>query len=404
MIHLEHKKAEAQWFESFAPALAVERLDVSTDAKFRAMKALKASCLRELRNGVTKIWQVPDLWYGKRIDYRYQRQDFSVDGEAAPLEVFYPNLRSKRRAVGRFTRSGQSAMLGLWLALRGRFPGAEARLLSPQVYFESSRVLGSLSVACSDTGRIGLLDSSTLVTDPLRYVADVELDALVVDTTAWDLSSPDIQRIIDWADAQRLPLFAVRSHLKLDCLGAEYGLLGSVVLLSDEDEAIGTAVVESLSLGGLLAVHEDLYPFLWDPEFLRLTAARTERIRSTTRAIVGALEPFLAARSERLRIERFGHDLFFIVYYRGGSAHCPDAFVELARAAHVPARYCDSFGFDFPSLTNVILRHEDTGECSLRICSGDDPHRSDAIAALLRRYLDLPGLGRGQDVTPARRA
>ncbi len=368
------------------------------------MKALKASCLRELRNGVTKIWEVPGLWYGKRIDYRYQRQDFSVEGAAAPLEVFYPNLRSNRRAVGRFTRSGQSAMLGLWLALRSRRPGAEARLLSPQIYFESWRVLQSLGVACSGTGRLGLLDSSTLAADPLRYLAGVDLDALVVDTTTWDLSSPDIQRIIDWAEAQRLPLFVVRSHLKLDCLGAEYGLLGSVVLLSEDEEALGTALVESLSLGGLLAVHEDLYPFLWDPEFLRLTAARTARIQTTTRAIVGALEPFLAARSERLRIERFGHDLFFIVYYRGGSAHCPDAFVELARDADVPARYCDSFGFDFPSLTNVILRHPETGECSIRICSGDDPRRSEATAALLRRYLDLPELGRGEDVTPARQA
>jgi hypothetical protein len=333
------------------------------------------------------IWPLEESFHGKKVNYRYQRQDFVIEG-ASPLEVFYPGLKSKLNVTGHFTRSGQSATFGTALALKNWEEKFTLRFLAPQIYFETLRVFDGLKIARTADAMTALLDSSTLEKTPLEYLKDQKIKRLVVDTTNWCINSSDIQDVINWAEKQNIELFLVRSHLKLDCLGAEYGLLGSVVKISSEkNKEWDKFLLETLSYGGLLAVQEQLYPFLWDETFLKLTEARTERIRSNTNYITNELGKFFKELKHPLRLKILHHGLFFGVFYQGQADHHPEKFLRLSYMHQVPAKYCDSFGFDFLSLTNVVSYHENIQESSLRFCSGDNTEQVAESLKLIQDYL-----------------
>lgn len=355
--------------------------------KFKLMKEIKAKTLLSLPNSVTMIWPLKDSFNGKKVNYRYQRQDFVIEGHS-PLEVFYPGLKSSSNVTGHFARSGQSAMFGMALALKNWDEKFSLRFLAKMTYFETSRIFDGLKIQRDQNAVTAFLDSSTLETAPLQYLKDQKLNRLIVDTTNWCLTSQYIQNVIDWAQKEKVELFLVRSHLKLDCLGAEYGLLGSVVrIASDENKEWDKFFLETFSYTGLLAVHEQVYPFLWDEEFLRLTEARTERIRANTKFLTTHLEDYFKELKHPLRLKILDHGLFFGVFYQGKADHHPEKFLRLSYMHQVPAKYCDSFGFDFLSLTNVVSFHENIQESSLRFCSGDNTEQVEDSLKLIKDYL-----------------
>src|SRR6478735_7739363 len=100
------KNAEIEWFRRFASDLQIPATFDPLMTKFKLMKELKAKTLQELSNSVTMIWPLKESFAGKKINYRYQRQDFIIQGHS-PLEVYYPGLKTKLNVNGHFTRSGQ---------------------------------------------------------------------------------------------------------------------------------------------------------------------------------------------------------------------------------------------------------------------------------------------------------
>jgi hypothetical protein len=385
--YIRFKNAELEWFRRFSPDLQIPSTFDPLMTKFKLMKELKAKMLNALPNSVTMIWPLKETFSGKKITYRYQRQDFIIEGHS-PLEVYYPGLKTNLNVNGHFTRSGQSATFGLALALKNTHADLTLQYLSQHTYFESLRVFEGLKIISDKYSTTALLDSSQLEKEPMFYLEGKKLFRLIVDTTNWNINSPYIQKIINWAEQEKTELFLIRSHLKLDCLGAEYGLLGSVVRLAqNEDKAWEKFFLETLSYAGLLAVHEQIYPFLWDEDFLKLTSERTERIRENTKFFTQELAPFLKTLKHPMRLKLLDHNLFFGVYYEGKADHHPEKFLKFSLMHQVPAKYCDSFGFDFLSLTNVVSFHESTQESSLRFCSGDDTeHRADTLQ-LIKDYL-----------------
>lgn len=385
--YLNLKNAELEWFRRFSPDLHIPDTFDPLMTKFKLMKELKAEMLLKLSNSVTMIWPLHEVFPGKKVSYRYQRQDFVIEGHS-PLEVYYPGLKTNYAVNGHFTRSGQSATFGLSLALKNRFPDLSYNFIYEFIYFESQRVFEGLKITASRSSTTAYLDSSQIINEPMSYLSGQKIERLIVDTTNWNSNSPYIQAIINWAEENSVELFFLRSHLKLDCLGAEYGLLGSVVRLSpSQDKEWEKFFLETLSYAGLLAVHEQVYPFLWDDEFLKLTAARTERIRENTKFLVNSLDPFLKSLKHPMRLKSFDHNLFFALYHEAHAEHHATKFLKLAIMNQVPAKYCDSFGFDFLSLTNVLSYHLLTQESSLRFCSGDDSeHREDTLK-LIKDYL-----------------
>ena len=383
------KQAELAWFNDFSSHLSVPEQFDPYITKFKLMKALKAKTIQDLNNSVTLIWPIKETFAGKKVTYRYQRQDLMIESES-PLEVFYPGLKTKLRVTGHFTRSGQSATFGLNLALKNSQDNFTLKLLAPVTYFESLRVIDGLKIKRQDDSRTALLDSSVLQDKTLNYLEGKSLERLIVDTTNWNINSEEIQNIINWAEKNEVELFLLRSHLKLDSLGAEYGLLGSVVKLSSkEDQAWDKFFLETLSYAGLLATHEQIYPFLWDKKFLKLTEERTARIRQNTQYLTRNLEEFVKTCKNPMRLKTFEHGLFFGVFYKGQADYHPEKFLKLAMLHEVPAKHCDSFGFDFLSLTNVISFYSDANESALRFCSGDNTENIEDAAKLIRDYLSF---------------
>jgi hypothetical protein len=78
------------------------------------MKELKSEVIKQLKNSITLIHPLQNSYFGKKISYRYQRQDFRIE-DTSQLEVYYPGLKSEQNVQGYFTQSGQAATLGCFI-------------------------------------------------------------------------------------------------------------------------------------------------------------------------------------------------------------------------------------------------------------------------------------------------
>lgn len=385
----EQKKSEIEWFRNFSPGQVIPESVDPLKTKFQLMKELKARILRESDNSVTLLWPLEQPFPGKKVSFDYQRQNFSIESKSG-LELFYPGLKTNASAFGYFTSSGQAATFGLTLALKNSLKDFSISTLAPSVYFETSHVFDGLGITSSNNAETLFLDSSAATKNPLLYLENQTYRRLIVDTTNWDISNIYIQKIINLAEEKNFDLFLVRSHIKLDSLGAEYGLLGSIVRISSApDEEWSKLLLKTLSYSGLLATLEHIYPFLWDKTFLDLTAARSERIRSNTKFLEPRIENFLQERKKVMKLRTFDHALYFLVTLPATSKIHQDKFLKLAFMHQVPAKFCNSFGFDFVSLSNFIMTHDKSGEISLRICSGDDTERVGDVLELIKNYIGL---------------
>jgi hypothetical protein len=380
------KNAEIEWIRQFSQSNNITISTYSFEKKFQIMKELKSEVIKQLKNSITLIHPLQNSYFGKKISYRYQRQDFRIE-DTSQLEVYYPGLKSEQNVQGYFTQSGQAATLGLFHHLKKTYPKLSIRLISPKIYFETLRVFEGLSIPQDKKSKIGFIDSCTSTTHPMEYLEGKNLKQLIVDTTTWGLNSEEIQSIINWARDHQVVLYLIRSYIKLDCLGGEYGLLGSIVKLNSHiSPEENKTFLETLSYCGSLAIHENIYPFLWDKKFLDLTSNRVERIRSNTRYLVNELDPYLKSINPLIRVTCYQHELYFGVYYPKKDDLMPEIFLKLSILHQIPSRFCDSFGFDFPSLTNVLSNYEKSQESALRFCPGDNEDIKENLLKLLKDY------------------
>lgn len=380
------KDAEVEWLSQFSKNYNLPLTSNSIDKKFIMMKELKSEVIKQLKNSITLIHPLENSYFGKRVYYRYQRQDFRFQ-ESSDLETYYPGLKSKQLVQGYFTQSGQAATSSLFHYLKRTIPNLAIRLLTTKSYFETLRVFEGLAIPFDERSETAFLDSSITMRSSQDCLKGINIKHLIVDTTTWCLNSPEIQYILDWANDQKVDVYLIRSHIKLDCLGAEYGLLGSIVKVNFHSVPLDEkSFLETLSYSGSLAIHENIYPFLWDKTFLSLTNKRVERIRSNTRYLVNELGPYLKSINPLIRVICYQHELFFGVNYPKKDDLMPEMFLKLSILHQIPSRFCDSFGFDFPSLTNVLSIYEESQESALRFCPGDNEDIKENLLKLLRDY------------------
>ena len=228
--------------------------------------------------------------------YDYQRADLQVQGPS-----FY-EFDGEFTYDTAYTGSGMAAISALLLASARVFGQAEVLVL-PGTYSETleliDRYAGHLlkvilksdlkdAIARADERRILLLDfcaSAGAIEATLRNT-ERALDLLVFDTTCLAGGSGRIRRVLRWARQRNIPTVMVRSHNKLDSLGAEYGRLGSASFVHAAIEASppGTSnellseTRNAIRLFGSAAVPAHFPPYIEARSYRSLTNKRVAAI------------------------------------------------------------------------------------------------------------------------------
>lgn len=323
-----------------------------TSSKFALMAQLRREQTLDVGLRMTNVSGLKQFMSsGVRLEYTYRRQaiDFRVPTAKIPL------IGSPRYSGGEFTplftSSGQSAMAAVAIALSQIKPRIEL-IVAGGVYWETSGIFktAGLPVQGSTPDRearaVLFIDSSVINLETSKpHWKDA--DIFVVDTTCWDIEGEEIRSLETLRN--KGTLICVRSHLKLDSLGSEYGSLGSITVHRNEnnDQDLMPALVEQLRLIGALAEPDAIYPFLLDPGFARINSSRNRRLATCSSVLINDLKNHMPRPAALLS---FAHQMFFYIRFSGFKS---EKDLNLGRLRFLlgerdlPYLEVDSFAFDF---------------------------------------------------------
>ena len=303
-----------------------------------------------------------------RFTYDYQRADLDVAGPS-----FY-DLDDESRTETVYTSSGMASISALLLASSHVFDSAHLVVLSETYretieftagYCHHLRIVAaerawSDPVRRSPPARILLLDSCALAKDFEACLRSqwTQFDLCIFDTTCFSSGSGRIRRALRTARRNGVPVVMVRSHTKLDSLGAEYGRLGSAgfvhVRNDDPWRRPGLAKLpdemrNAVRLLGSAALPAHFPPYVGRSKYRSLTARRVAAILRNGRRSAGFFRETLGGLVAELD---FAHGLYATLKCRrpldeeAARKAASDMSEALGRAGF-PMRHAGSFGFDF---------------------------------------------------------
>jgi hypothetical protein len=209
------------------------------------------------------------------------------------------------------------------------------------------------------------------------------LDLLIFDTTCFSTSSGRIRRILNLAQNWNVPVAMVRSHTKLDSLGAEYGRLGSAVFVYWDENAswatrsklnnLPAETRNAVRLFGGAALPAHFPPYVGTPAYGELTNKRVAAILRNSRRSSRYFASTLPGLTRELR---FAHGLYVTLKTAKpiDETTARQAAAELSEdlgQAGLPIRHAGSFGFDFAA--TEWFRETTTSQYSIRVAVPDLP-------------------------------
>ena len=301
--------------------------------------------------------------------YDYQRADLEVKGPS-----FYEFGADFAHAT-LYTGSGMAAIAVVLLASAHVLGPADVFVL-PSTYGETLELIdryashlrkvvigvtGAQKIAETDRRRVLLLDfcAPDGAFETVLRSEGHALDLLVFDTTCFAAGSRRIRRVLQWARQRHIPTVLVRSHNKLDTLGAEYGRLGSVsfVYPANGAEQGGRLPIDDLLsetrnavrlLGGA-ALPAHFPPYVGAGAYRSLTKRRVAAILRNSRR---TNHYFRSALIGQIREVHFAHGLYVTLRGRepldetAARSAAVKMAEDLGRAGFL-IRHAGSFGFDF---------------------------------------------------------
>ncbi|MHC2630533.1 hypothetical protein ACVME5_003187 [Bradyrhizobium liaoningense] len=389
-----------------------ESVDEVVRSKFQITAALRAEHeLQEWKATETAWSHTADPANGPfAFSYDYQRADLTVRGPS-----FY-ELDCGCTSSAVYTASGMAAISAVLLASAQIVEKADVLVL-PGSYGETLELIRGFvphlrlevlklplgdAFAPANSPRILLLDSCSLAG---AYEAALRcdgsgLDLLVFDTTCFAGRSGRIRRVLRWARRYGILLVLVRSHNKLDSLGAEYGRLGSAVFVQGNEHQqqraggvewarLASETRNAVRLLGGAALPAHFPPFAGSAAYWALTQRRVAAILRNGRSAAR----YFAAKLPSLSAElHFTHGLY--VTLRGKRALNEAAARQAAedmsselRGEGFPIRHAGSFGFDFAA--TEWFHDATTDEYSVRVAVPDLPTEvwADLTAAIARWWM-----------------
>ena len=344
-------------------------IDEGIELKFKLTAALRAQ--HDLSD-----WTATETAWSPGKKGRDGPFEFTYDYQRADLEVVGPSFYDVDEAFFGsdivYTSSGMASISALLLATSHVFDSADVVVL-PGSYGETiefvegyGRHLRITAVGCSGgetgspTARILLLNSCTLAKDFEACLRSswAQFDLCIFDTTCFSSGSGKIKRALRKARTAHLPTVLVRSHTKLDSLGAEYGRLGSSMFVRYHNDEIWAAsglkkllgeMRNAVRLLGAAALPAHFPPYVGRRDYPTLTARRVAAIlrngRRTAHFFRGALRGLVAQLD-------FAHGLYVTLKCRRpmDEKSAREAASEMShdlRRAGYRIRHAGSFGFDF---------------------------------------------------------
>lgn len=326
--------------------------------KFKLMQHLRADYIKQITEPVTKRTSTTFQWGDMTYNYLYQRQGISIS--RGDKLISYSINKSPESIFEFFTSSGQSAGLCVFEFIKNEFPKMTLMSLKDNnTYYESNDVIQLCHIPSNKDGKCFFYDGSfhysfSWLTEILK---DIEL--FVFDTTLFSYGSKQLQEVLDHLIQKSIPTFLIRSHLKLDSLGAEFSSLGSIAALNMEklpdlqtNRMSKIALAKYLSTTGSYASIDQIYPFLGNPEFIKISNSRSERIRNFGTALTEGLQKLIKVEHYSVSVIQTWHSHYFYLKYPSSKEiDMHNEFEKLKMITEIPAFYCDSFGFDFLTLT-----------------------------------------------------
>ncbi|WP_454647827.1 hypothetical protein [Bradyrhizobium liaoningense] len=387
-------------------------VDEVVRSKFQITAALRAEHeLQEWKATETAWSHTADPASGPfAFSYDYQRADLTVRGPS-----FY-ELDCGCTSTAVYTASGMAAISAVLLATAQIVEKADVLVL-PGSYGETLELIRGFvphlrlevlklplgdAFAPANSPRILLLDSCSFAGafEAALRCDGSGLDLLVFDTTCFAGRSGRIRRVLRWARRYGIPLVLVRSHNKLDSLGAEYGRLGSAVFVQGNEHQrrrpggvewarLASETRNAVRLLGGAALPAHFPPFAGSAAYWALTKRRVAAILRNGRSAAR----YFAAKLPSLSAElHFTHGLY--VTLRGKRALNEAAARQAAedmsselRGEGFPIRHAGSFGFDFAA--TEWFHDATTDQYSVRVAVPDLPTElwNDVAAAIARWWM-----------------
>lgn len=360
--------------------------------KFRLTAALRAEHELQDWNATETAWSSTASPASGHFTFRYdyQRADLNVSGPP----IYEADGGTVTDTI--YTASGMAAISALLLASAPIvadadllvLPGSYGETLEFIARFLMSHRLVQLALPLSgalnrgDRPKILLLDScirASAFAEVLRCDGP-KLDLLVFDTTCFAGSSGRIRRVLRWARRSGIPVVMVRSHNKLDTLGAEYGRLGSAVFISWADKGPQPSMMDHLAeetrntvrLLGSAALPAHFPPYVGGADYRAATRARIAAILRNGRLAARILSHELSDLADL----DFVHGLY--VTLRSGRQPLDERSAREAAEAmsrelrsRYPIRHAGSFGFDFAA--TEWFHDATTDRYSVRVAVPDLP-------------------------------
>ena len=377
------------------------------DRKFKVAAALRAE--RSLTSWAITETARPDIpqWQSGafRMRFGYQRADLEVRGPA-----IYDALATRGHVTETlYTGSGMSAIAALVTALaqvRGTLDVHAARNGYGETRELFERFAGRVRVVplrkrrapsqpARAGGRVVLIDS---MSDAIPHADDPmprDADLVLFDTTCFWQGSGRIRGVVRWARRHDVPLALVRSHAKLDCLGIEYGRLGSIVLSFRRHagaawmRGLVREARDAVRLLGVAAIPAHLPPFAGSEAYRQASAARTAAIARNTRRLARRL----AATPLRDALTMYRHGMYLTLAPRGelrvrDVKRAVTSLCESLADDDLTVRHAGSFGFDFAAVEwfpDPVTRRN-----VIRVAPGDLPLSTmDRLADRIARWFAL---------------
>jgi hypothetical protein len=319
--------------------------------------------------------------------YDYQRADLDVRGPS-----FYA-LDAAATAETIYTASGMAAISAL-LSASARVIGRADIVVLSGSYGETFELIEAYAghlrlvtvaqaeqaVAAGRAPAIMLLDSCAPAGsfEAVLRLENPAFDLVIFDSTCFANGSGRIRRVLNWARNSDIPVVMVRSHTKLDSLGAEYGRLGSAAFIRGDNGAswtrrLSAEMRNAVRLFGGAALPAHFPPYIGTPAYRDLTERRMAAILRNTRRAVRYFASAIPGLTAELR---FAHGLYVTLASprpldEAAARQAAAAMSEDLASQGLPIRHAGSFGFDFAA--TEWFHSPATGQYNVRVAVPDLP-------------------------------